>query len=169
MSHFSAEPLLMHSQYLPQFLALDWISNKLSYLYLGAWNAHHHNYFLTILSVRNLTGSISVWPHISLNLTRFISLWPNIVFIHRKQRQVLVIFHCLSFQSETAEYDKKKALQKYQLTFHPILWVSGVLRQGRPQRIRYLRISVGSVSPDDRIELFPSFQGVFEFWKSGHY
>ncbi len=36
-------------------------------------------------------------------------------------------------------------------------------RQGRPQRIRYLRISVGSVCSDSKIELFLSFQGVFEF------
>ena len=45
------------------------------------------------------------------------------------------------------------------------LWIE----QGRPQCIRYLRISVGSVCPDCKIELFLSFQGVFEFWKSDHY
>ncbi len=41
--------------------------------------------------------------------------------------------------------------------------------QERPQRIRYLRISVGSVCPDEKIELFLSFHGVFEFLKSDHY
>ena len=34
MSHFSAEPLLMHSQYLPQFLALVWRGNtNVTYLH----------------------------------------------------------------------------------------------------------------------------------------
>ncbi len=41
--------------------------------------------------------------------------------------------------------------------------ISHMHDQGRPQRIRYLRISVGSDCPDDKIELFLSFQGVIEF------